>query len=727
MNIRKKSILLSVLVPSILILLLAAGLFFSQFQKDVGNARSLLLSNSTNIQNQIAAELLVSFELLRNVAANPLTVRVAQRMDQVPNGVDNDDFGGLSEFRTFTDLMARTSAHTNADLVYLAGINSRGIILSADTQLGDTFDVRQRDYYQLALAKPGTTVISQPRVSAQETAEPLIVVTVALAVVNDLGRPVGVVSLNYSFNRITDIVRELMAEFDVLITLYDTVGGVVLGTETNEGFVFYDPENPITVLDWVQSLGFAGDAAQIKTDEISNLDYSYLEGNTPLGPSMIETMKIPNTRWALAVIDSRNAVVAEVIGSILPPLAIFMGVFLVGQFAVFLLYLRLLINPMVGLGKNLSQLALADADLTIQIPQGGKDEIGLVASSFNTFVAKLRSLMQEVKIAIEGTETIKQNISSATEETTSAVEEISANLQSIGNQMKVLDDNIRENVTVIEQITQNISSVDSQILNQSSMVEQSTAAITQMIASLESVNQVAQTKGKATRNLSEVAEDGKVRIQKTAENFGQVVQQINLVQEMATAINAIAAQTNLLSMNAAIEAAHAGDAGRGFAVVAEEIRNLADSAGNSSKKITALIRDITKAVGITDEEVRRTSAAFESISREVGDTVNAFAEIENAVAELNEGGRQILESTNQINEVTIQIRSGSQEMKTGTDLMLNSSTSIKDISERVSQGMAESTTGVQEIVEAMQQVLGLTVELNTIVGQLKNNFERFKT
>jgi len=388
---------------------------------------------------------------------------------------------------------------------------------------------------------------------------------------------------------------------------------------------------------------------------------------------------------------------------------------------------RQIVKPIAYMSHSFKEISEGDGNLAIQIDITSRDEIGDVAHSFNSFIEKLNFLMIEVKTAIIGTDKVKQNVLSSTEETTTAIEEISANLKSIENQIEILDSNISENVTTIEEVTQNISSMDDQIINQSAMVEQSTASITEMIASLNNVNKVAQNKKESTMVLSKVAHEGKDLIQETASKFQSVVSYISQIQEMATTINNIASQTNLLSMNAAIEAAHAGDAGKGFAVVAEEIRKLAESASVSSSSISQLIKNITDSVLETDKNVVSTKEAFEKIANEVSDTVNAFSEIEASVRELNTGGQQILESTSQINEITVSIKNGSNEIKSGTQIMLSSSSEIKDVSDRVRSGMSESSIGTQEIVKSMQFMMNLSHDLSEIVEELKSNFSRFQT
>ena len=728
LGIKTKALIFLVVVPLVLIVVLAGTLFVVDFNKDLRNAQTMLRANSYNIRDAVTIEIAKGFELLRTVATNPVAARVVRRMASVPDGLDNDDYQDLEEFQALKEIMDLTSRGTSADLVYVASTQSSGLILSRDVQLAAGFDVRTRDYYRRAITlNPGRPSISEPRVSAEQAATPLIVITAAQAILGPGNQPIGLAAFNYSFNRIIEIITAQMQLYNVEITLFDTVGEYVLWTRRPDGTYFFNPQDILPLTTVTEEWGYTGEAqTQLIRALLTETDH-YYEGQTPDGTMLIQMVQIPNTRWAISVKFPRAVVVNDVLSSILPPILAFVIIFIAVQLIIFLLTRQTMIKPLINVGTNLEALAAADADLTITLKSKSNDEIGQVALSFNTFLSKLRGLMVDVKSAIEETDKVKTSVSSSTEETSSAIEQISANLGSIQKQIDILDRNISENVSAIEEVTQNISSMDDQIISQSAMVEQSTAAITQMMASLNNVNLIAQNRRSTTQSLSKVAEQGRSKIDETSAAFKTVVAHIGQIQEMATTINSIAAQTNLLSMNAAIEAAHAGDSGRGFAVVAEEIRKLADSAGQSSSTITKLIKDITASVHATDKNVELTSTAFQQISQEVTGTVNAFSEIEHSVAELNTGGQQILDSTNQINEVTVNIREGSREIKSGTQVMLESSERIKEVSSRVTTGMAEATTGTGEIVQSMQLMVHLSHDLTKIVTDLKDKFGQFKT
>ncbi|MDA3958669.1 methyl-accepting chemotaxis protein [Oceanispirochaeta sp.] len=227
--------------------------------------------------------------------------------------------------------------------------------------------------------------------------------------------------------------------------------------------------------------------------------------------------------------------------------------------------------------------------------------------------------------------------------------------------------------------------------------------------------------------MKRIAEEGKKQIDLTSREFAVVAEKISQIQEMAATIKNIAAQTNLLSMNAAIEAAHAGDSGKGFAVVADEIRKLAETSGKSSGNITTLIKEITTGVNNTSVSVGSTLRIFDSISEEVESTVNAFHEIEDSVSELTIGGRQIMESTEEINNVTNEVRYGSSEIHKGIESTNSSLLSIKAKSGAVDTAILEIYSKASEVVDAMKKLQDIGDSLDEITKDLSKKFSQFIT
>jgi CheY-like chemotaxis protein len=198
--------------------------------------------------------------------------------------------------------------------------------------------------------------------------------------------------------------------------------------------------------------------------------------------------------------------------------------------------------------------------------------------------------------------------------------------------------------------------------------------------------------------------------------------------EINSVMDNIASQTNLLSMNAAIEAAHAGEAGRGFAVVAAEIRKLAESSGQQSKTTTTMLKKIKASIdSITrssDEVIERFGAIDTGVKTVSGHELN----IRNAMEEQEAGGRQILDAIGRLKEITVSVQKGSEGMsKSGSDLIRETDEFIR-VSNEAMSGMSDIVSGaLKEIKTAVTHVTEMSVENNKNFVSLKIETEKFKT
>jgi methyl-accepting chemotaxis protein len=278
----------------------------------------------------------------------------------------------------------------------------------------------------------------------------------------------------------------------------------------------------------------------------------------------------------------------------------------------------------------------------------------------------------------------------------------------------------------MEQITVNIDKLNGHVEKQTASVSQSSSAIEEMLANIQSVTNTLVKNSANVKHLTEAAEVGRTGLQDVATDIQEISRETEGLLEINSVMQNIASQTNLLSMNAAIEAAHAGEAGKGFAVVADEIRKLAESSGTQSKTISTVLKKIKESIDKIMASADRVLKEFESIDSGVRIVSEQEENIRNAMEEQGQGSKQILEAISQLNGITQQVKGGSMEMLEGSKEVIRESKNLEKVTQEISGGMNEMATGADQINIAVNQVNEISVKNRESIDQLVKEVSRFK-
>ncbi|MDR2343398.1 MAG: methyl-accepting chemotaxis protein [Spirochaetaceae bacterium] len=380
----------------------------------------------------------------------------------------------------------------------------------------------------------------------------------------------------------------------------------------------------------------------------------------------------------------------------------------------------------VVVGLRMKDIAQGEGDLTSRITINANDEIGEMGGYFNQTMEKIQSLVKAIKNQTVTLSDIGNELASNMTETAAAINEITSNIQSIKGQVVNQSASVTETNATMEQITLNLDKLNGLVEKQTANVSQSSSAVEQMLANIQSVTQTLVKNGDNVKELADASEVGRSGLQDVAADIQQIARESEGLLEINAVMENIASQTNLLSMNAAIEAAHAGEAGKGFAVVADEIRKLAESSGEQSKTISTVLKKIKDSI---DKITRSTDAVlnkFEAIDTGVRTVSDQEENIRNAMEEQSAGSQQILEAISQLNEVTQMVKSSSKEMLEGSREVINESKNLGHVTQELENGMNEMATGAEQINTAVNRVNEISVENKTNIDVLVREVSKFK-
>ena len=577
-----------------------------------------------------------------------------------------------------------------------------GAVSSWSEEENKGYDPRERSWYKKAVESNGNIIITPVYISTN--GQPVI--SLAKTIMDTNNSILGCIGLDINLTDLTSFI-----------------GSVKVG---NTGYCMLVQDDGMILANAKHS------EYNFKTLKETNLAAFTEIGKTPDGSifvmldgKLVKAYIFPlsDLGWKLVIFVEQNEILSLFYA--LVRIMVLIGL------VMFVLYFTLAFMAARALKRYFARLEtllgkIAAGDLTDRIKVKRNDEIGRLMTHLNMATEHSHTMLAALREEADKMTAIGSDLSSNMEETAAAVKQISSNATTVKEKALMQAAGVTETAATGEQIQGKLSLLVKGITRQSESITQSSALITSTAENMLRINKILSQNDELIKTVYGQMKAGTDGARAANEFVKKIAERSEALLEASQVIQNIASQTNLLAMNAAIEAAHAGESGKGFAVVADEIRKLAEESNMQGKQIGAVIKESTEIIAQVSEAGIQAEKTFTDVYGLISNISEKEDSIVNLMREQEENGAQVLSAIETINKVTRDVSSASVEMLEGGKQITAEMQKLAEITRETTDSMTEIASGAEQITDAVEEVVSLAEQNKTSIEHLAEEVNKFK-
>lgn len=686
-----------------IVAVICAVVGFQLYKKNIAQFDEFTAQQFSNIERSINLFIRNGKNTVTMLAENP-TVKNADETLYNYTGERKDivyTHNGKTE-QDITALFVRMDKNYEEFKEIYMGTRWGGFVSSLSEEDEQGFDPRTRPWYKNAAEANGNVIITPVYVSTDGSP----VVALARAIKDPKGAFLGCIGLDLD---LTDLASR--------------IGGIRIGKTgycmlmQNDGLILADPKHTDYNLKTLKETDIPAFNEIDKMKEGSA--FIMLDGKT----WKVSVFSLPEVNWKVALFIEQNEILSLFY-------TLLKNMILIGLF-MFVLYFTLAFIFAGALKRYFKRLEIvfgkiASGDLTDRLAVKKNNEVGRIMMNLNTAIENNHTMICLLKDEADKMNSIGSQLSSSMEETAAAIKQIGENVKGVKEKAMSQAAGVTETVATVEQINGRLSRLVSSIEMQTESINESSVVITRMAENTVKIAKTLDQNNELIKTVYGQTKVGKDGARTANEIVKQIAEKSASLLEASQIIQNIASQTNLLAMNAAIEAAHAGESGKGFAVVADEIRKLAEGSNLQGKQIAAVIKETTEIIHDITEAGSRAEKTFIDVYNLVSQISEKEDSILEVMREQEENGKHVLDAIKRINDVTSEIDSASAEMLEGGNQIGQEMQKLAEITLETTDSMNEIASGADQITIAVKEVSDITQKNKASIENLSNEVSKFK-